>query len=131
MGYWEGVPFTLHGFVRSADGGTITAFDVLGPLVSTFPQSINDAGAITAYFQGPANPGAGSVGFVRDPEGNFTSSAPPGGISTQPQSINAGGAITGYYNESNLRLHGFVREPNGKITSFNPPRAVLQRMLLA
>jgi hypothetical protein len=119
VGYWQ-EGFTLRGFVRAA-GGTITAFDVPGPLVSTLPQSINDAGAITGYFQGPANPGLGSVGFVRDPEGNFTSFAPPGGISTQPRSINAGGAITGYYNESNLVVHGFVREPNGTITAFDPP----------
>ena len=41
VGYWEGVPFLLHGFVRSADGGTITAFDAPGPFVSTFAQSIN------------------------------------------------------------------------------------------
>src|SRR5215467_755017 len=122
VGYWEGVPFLLHGFVRSADGGTITAFDAPGPFVSTFAQSINDAGAITGYYQAPANPGP--VGFVRDPAGNFTSFAPPGSISTQPQSINARGAITGYYNEVNLVIHGFLREPNGKITSFNPPGSI-------
>jgi hypothetical protein len=53
-------------------------------------------------------------GFVRAPDGTFTSFDPTGSTGTQPQSINYYGAITGTYN-----CAGFVRAPNGTITSFH------------
>jgi hypothetical protein len=124
--YTEGAGDTPHGFVRAAEGGTITSFDVPGSFHGTFAFSINAAGAITGYFNTPPLPPLGirPSGFVRNPEGNFTTFDPPGSISTMPQSINARGAITGYYNESNLLIHGFVRESNGTITSFDPPESI-------
>jgi hypothetical protein len=116
------------GFVRVADG-TITGLpEPPGSAPSGMTAfSINAAGAITGYA--PAGIGFSlegvpifiNRGYVRDPEGNYTTFDPPGSISTIALSINAGGAITGYYYESNLVLHGFVREPNERITSFDPP----------
>jgi hypothetical protein len=122
VGFWEDPGGRLRGFVRAADGGTITSLDWPHPSASTRAQSINGAGAITGDYAAPGTPG--SPGFVRDPEGNFTSFNPPGSISTGAVSINAGGAITGYYYEANFVMHGFVREPNGKITSFDPPGSI-------
>jgi hypothetical protein len=115
-------------FLRAADG-TITGFPQPpgSYLFGTTAFSINAAGAITGYapfvtgFSVEGGPVLINRGYVRDPEGNFTTFDPPGSISTIALSINAGGAITGYYNESNLVLHGFVREPNGTIASFDPP----------
>jgi hypothetical protein len=115
-----------HGFVRAADG-TITTFDVpesffQGMFLGTLAFSINAAGAITGFYYKPQS--QISHGFVRDPEGNFTTFDPPGSISTIPQSINAGGDVTGYYNEANLVVHGFVRLDNGTVISFDPPESV-------
>jgi uncharacterized membrane protein len=124
-GYYTVGTLVPHGFVRAADG-TITSFDApAGPggFLQTFAYSINDAGAITgsAAFADTTIGMLRPRGYVRDPEGNFTTFDPPGSINTQAHSINDGGAIAGYYNEANLVIHGFVRGPNGKITSFDPP----------
>jgi hypothetical protein len=78
VGCWQGPGSRLHGFVRAA-GGTITAFDVPGPLPgflgSTFPQSINDSGSITgSYASGPQH----GSGFIRDPAGEFYFFRPTG-----------------------------------------------------
>jgi hypothetical protein len=110
VGYYSnsfgGSQFT---FVRAADG-TITGFLPPGPVVPIFGAtafSINAAGAITGNV--PEITGPSVVihhGYVRDPEGNFTTFDPPGSILTIPLSINAGGAITGYYNEANGVIHG-------------------------
>jgi hypothetical protein len=118
----------MFGFVRAADG-TITGLPEppgSAPVGMT-AFSINTAGAITGYAPAFTGFSPGGIplsinrGYVRDPEGNYTSFDPPGSISTIALSINAGGAITGYYYESNLVLHGFVREPSGRINSFDPP----------
>jgi hypothetical protein len=109
----------LAGFARAADG-TITPINdpETSTLFGTVPVSINAAGAITGYFY--SSPPLRPHGFVRDPEGNFTTFDPAGSIFTTPQSINYAGAITGYYNEANQVIHGFLREADGTITSFNP-----------
>ena len=76
-----------HGFLREPTG-TIISFDVPEG-TGTFPASINDAGAITGSYINPG-PFPGSVprtfGFVRDPDGNFTS-FDPGPRDTVPQII--------------------------------------------
>jgi hypothetical protein len=85
--------------------------------LSTFlVAGINDEGTITGSFSTPGR----THGFIRDPEGNFTTFDPPGSISTMAQGINAGGAVTGFYQESNNVDHGFVRGANGKLISFDP-----------
>jgi hypothetical protein len=115
------------GFVRAV-GGTITTFNVIGFPFETVALSINARGSITGYFSGPPllppNPGFPRHGFVRDPEGNFTTFDPPGSIATTPQSINTRGDVAGYYNASNLLIHGFVRYDNGTVISFDPPGSI-------
>jgi hypothetical protein len=101
-----------YGFVRHPDG-TIESFDVPGS-DDAFVTAINDAGAVTGQF------GNFNTGFVRDPQGNFTTFF--AGRETFPSSINNKGAIAGLYQPSNgAQLSGFVRSPDGTITSFVPP----------
>ena len=45
VGYWEGVPFTLHGFVRSADGDLLDLFAI--------PRGISPLSLRRAAFQRP------------------------------------------------------------------------------
>ena len=111
-----------HGFLREPTG-TIISFDVPEG-TGTFPASINDAGAITGSYINPG-PFPGSVprtfGFVRDPDGNFTS-FDPGPRDTIPQIINNEGAIAGFLEDLALDIfHGFVRSPEGTSTVFDPP----------
>jgi hypothetical protein len=97
-------------------GGTFVSFDPPDSTL-TAPTSINDVGAITGLYI-VANGRA--FGFVRDPQGKFTSLDP--GFNTQPASISNEGAITGfYYDIDRTNFHGFVRSPDGTITSFVPP----------
>jgi len=94
-------------------GGEIVSFDAPGS-TGTFPASINNAGAITGYYT-VANGRA--FGFVRHPDGKFTSFDP--GANTFPRSINNKGVITGSYT-NDAGTHGFVRAPDGAVTSFDP-----------
>jgi len=112
---------------------TFTVFDAAGagtgPNQGTFPQSINQEGAITGYFVDGNNV---AHGFLRSPDGPITTFDAAGagtgfGQGTAPLSINPNGAISGYYVSaftlpppSNLN-HGFLRDPDGTITSFDPP----------
>jgi hypothetical protein len=80
----------------------------------TVVASINNPGAITGYYT-VAN--GRTFGFVRDPDGRFTSF--DAGANTFPHSINNKGAITGSYTD-NAGTHGFVRAPDGSVTSFDP-----------
>jgi len=86
---------------------------------------INNWGAITGYYLDANNV---FHGFVRSPEGRFTSFEAPAADTnaqdfngTLPNAINDAGAITGvYYDVSNL-AHGFLRSPQGEMTTFDPP----------
>ena len=81
----------------------------------TFPNCVNDAGAITGHFTDAHNV---KHGFLRSPEGEFTAFDAPGasttagsGSGTFPNSIKRGGAITGNYADANNANHGFLRIP--------------------
>ena len=67
---------------------TIIEFDApgagTGPYQGTFPQDINDAGAIIGFTDG-------GNGFVRNPDGTFTSFVVAGAEITVPESINSKG----------------------------------------
>jgi len=104
-----------HGFVRRPSG-TFVSFDVPAS-TQTSPLSINNAGAVTGFANGTNGL---FFGFVRDPQGKFTSFNP--GFYTFPRSINNEGAIAGYFQPTNgAPYSGFVRSPGGTITSFIPP----------
>jgi hypothetical protein len=86
---------------------------------------INDWGAITGYYLDANNV---FHGFLRSPEGKFTSFEAPGADTTAndfngtvPNAINDAGAITGSYYDVNNVGHGFLRSPEGAMTTFDVP----------
>ena len=102
-------------------GATITTFDVPNS-VDTAGLSIAADGSITGEFadstSGPAQ------GFVRAPDGTFTTFSPKGSYGTYPWSINRKGVVGGSYFDANSISHGFVRSAKGRITTFDPPGSV-------
>jgi hypothetical protein len=84
---------------------------------------LNNLGAITGYYLDSNNV---FHGFVRSPEGKFTSFDSPGADTTPnnfngttPAGINDAGAITGQYYDLNGGVHGFLRSPKGAFTTFD------------
>ena len=70
-------------------------------------------------------------GFLRSPEGKFTTFDSPGADTTPgdcngtfPNAINDAGAITGVYYGVNNVGHGFLRSPEGAFTTFDLTAAV-------
>lgn len=119
-----------HGFLRTPRGD-IVMFDAPGAGTDagldfgTFPESINDAGAITGYVsRSPV-----SHGFIRTPGGDFTAFDAPGvssapGDGTFPRAMNRTGAIVGNYSDANKEVNrGFLRSPRGAFTTFQAPGA--------
>jgi hypothetical protein len=122
-----------HGFPRGSDGN-ITPFD--GPLgrngfAATFPTAINPEGAITGNYSSGQCPDPPSqyCGFLRAPDGTFTSFFPPSGAHfINPTAINPEGTITAWYtdaftNNTQGTFHSFVRTRDGTFTSFDAPGA--------
>jgi hypothetical protein len=132
----------VHGFLRTREGKVIT-FDAPGAGTvpglyltpdpagttggqGTYAMSINPEGAIAGSYIDENTHGHG---FVRAPDGKFTSFDDPDAGTTFPQgtfawNINPAGVIAGIDNDSNFVLHGFVRTPDGKFTNFDPPGSV-------
>lgn len=86
---------------------------------------INNLGEITGYYLDANNV---YHGFVRSPEGKFTTFEAPGADTTPqsyngtvPNSINDAGAITGYYADASGNNHGFLRTREGVFTTFDVP----------
>jgi hypothetical protein len=115
-------------FPQSDEKATIITFDAPGAcssgptcgMLGTYVYDINPAGAITGtYFD------ANFVqhGFLRAPDGTFTTFDSPGFISFSPIVINPAGAITGSYTDVNGVPHGYLRAPDGAITAFDAPGA--------
>jgi hypothetical protein len=84
---------------------------------------INNWGTITGYYLDADNV---FHGFVRSPDGKFTSFEAPGADTTAgdfngtaPNAINDAGAITGVYYDANNEGHGFLRSPDGKFATFD------------
>ena len=102
------------------DQPMIIIFDPPGAAGSgTFTHDINPAGAIVGLYFDAMLMGHG---FLRAPDGTFTTFDAPGG-GTNPYSINPTGAITGRYTDASNVRHGFLRVPNGTITTFDAPGA--------
>jgi hypothetical protein len=118
--------YVPHEFLRSPDG-KITTFEPPGAgtgfYQGTFWNQIaglNDWGAVTATYLDANNV---YHGFLRSPDGKFTTFDAPGADTapcqgniyachgTIPVSINDLGAITGFYIDSNYVYHGFLRIP--------------------
>jgi len=122
--------FVGHGFLRRPNG-TLTVFDAPGAGNSGMYQGtiwsaaltpngnevagLNDLGAVAATYLDSSNV---YHGFLRSPEGTFTSFDAPGADLTAgdyngtfPVNINNSGLIAGFYTDASYVPHGFIREP--------------------
>ena len=126
--------FVHHSFVRNAKG-KLKVFDVPGAGTGSYQGTgcpgcllgLNQWGAIAGIYSD-----ANSVnhGFVRSPDGKFTTFDAPGAgtgsyegtgcFSDCPVSLNDWGAITGVYIDTNFVYHGYLRSPEGKIVTVDP-----------
>jgi uncharacterized membrane protein len=115
----------------SAQKTSIITFDAPGADTKpgdnngTYSSAINASGAITGSYQ---DTNSAFHGFLRSPEGKFTTFEAPGADTgayngTSPAAINDLGVITGSYTDANSVSHGFLRSPNGKFTTFDAPGA--------
>jgi hypothetical protein len=124
-GYYLDANNVFHGFLRSPEG-TFTNFEAPGSDTNpndfngTFPNAINDAGAITGVYYDVKNVGHG---FLRSPEGAFTTFDPPGSLGTNPIALNLEGAVVGYYANQNGVIRAFLRRPDGTIETWSGPGA--------
>ena len=113
----------LPGFLFS--GGSYSAFEAREPDVAIYPSGINDGGQITGEYVRRD----GESGFVRSPDGQFTTFDVAGARATEASKINDGGQIVGRYSEDtrlvddSSRVRGFVRDPSGTITQIDFPGA--------
>ena len=140
----------MHGFLRTAIGRLIT-FDAPGAGTTpglyfkstpagtyggqgTYAMSVNPEGAIAGSYIDENNVG---YGFVRGPDGRFTSIVDPGAdqqsayLGTFAWNINPAGVIAGNYWDTNSVRHGFVRTPNGTFANFDPSGSVSTFVCLA
>lgn len=124
-GSYQDANSSFHGFLRTRDGKFTTfeapgADTTPGSFNGTSPTSINDLGAITGSF----NDATGLThGFLRGPDGKFTTFDVPGAgaYGTFPIGLNLEGAIVGYALDSNFLFHAFLRSPDGKTHAFVGP----------
>lgn len=126
-GYFIDVTNVAHGFLRSPKGSFTTfeapgADTTAGSFNGTSVNSIKDLGAVAGEYW-DAN-GFGH-GFLRTPEGKFTTFDVPGagGYGTTPIALNIEGAVVGYYTDSNYLFHAFLRRPDGTFGTWVGPDA--------
>jgi len=126
-GAYQSADTVFHGFLRGPGGEFITfqapgADTTAGSYNGTYPNSINDQGAVTGIY---ADANGFGHAFLRSPDGKFTSFDVPGGagFGTTPRGINLEGAVVGVYIDSNYSFHAFLRSPEGKFTTWDGPNA--------
>ena len=113
----------LPGFLLS--GGSYSPFEPREPDVAIYPSGINDRGQITGEYVRSDS----ESGFVRSPDGQFTTFDVPGAQATEAAKINDGGQIVGRYSEDtrlvddSSRVRGYLRQPSGTITRIDFPGA--------
>jgi hypothetical protein len=111
-----------------AQQATIITFDVPASNGNgTSPTAMNLGGVIVGNYYDAYRV---SHGFLRKPDGTFTTFDAPGAGTvpsdsngTFPMGINLLGMVAGYYNDSNLVSHCFIRTPDGNVTTFDVPGA--------
>jgi predicted membrane protein len=121
-GYYFEPSLVAHGFLRASDG-TVSTIDPPGSTDTIIGQSVNNlagppinpAGAITGRYCNAA----GCHGFLRAPDGTYTTFDVPAGDTT-PDAINPAGTITGWYCNA-AGCHGFLRATDGTFTTFDVP----------
>lgn len=114
-----------HGFLRTPKGDFITfeapgADTTPGSYNGTSPNAISDLGVVTGEYWDASGFGHG---FIRSPEGKFTSFEVPGvgGYGTTPIAIDFEGAIVGYYTDANFAFHAFLRKADGRFSTWVGP----------
>jgi hypothetical protein len=125
-GYYFDASKVFHGFLRTEDG-TFTTFDAPGAgtafgqgTLTAFFSGLNPAGAITGNYRDASNV---NHGYVRAPDGTFTTFDAPGSQATITDSINPAGVIAGFYGDASVVFHGFVRAEDGTFATFDAPGA--------
>jgi hypothetical protein len=126
-GYYLDASNVFHGYVRTPEG-KFTSFEApgsdtnAGDFNGTLPNGINDAGAITGVYYDASNEGHG---FLRSPEGKFTTFDVTGGSigTTTPIALNLESAIVGFYLDQAGVFEGFLRHPDGKFETWIGPGA--------
>jgi hypothetical protein len=126
-GSYQSADTVFHGFLHTPGGEFITfqapgADTTAGSYNGTSPSSINDLGVIAGGY----NDASGfSHGFLRSPDGKFTTFDVPGvgGYGTTPRAINLEGAVIGTYTDSNYSFHAFLRSPDGNFSTWIGPDA--------
>ena len=110
-------PFSLSSYAANINGeATYVSFAVPGAIQGTFPMSINASMTVTGYY----NPSSTETrGFLRDPDGTFTTFDIPGAVLTVPESINTAGDVTGFYQLPAGLSQGFLRYAGGRIVTFD------------
>ena len=124
-GTYEDANNVFHGFVRSPEG-KFTSFEAPGADTTpgnfngTFVNGINDAGAITGSY---SDASGGSHGFLRSPEGAFTTfdvkGSAPG--ATIANALNLEGAIVGFFADQNGVFRPYLRRPDGTFATWSVP----------
>ena len=111
--------------------GRFTTFDAPGATTGTTAFGINDRGQIVGKYNdgtSSSGPGAREHGFVRHPDGRFTTIDLPGVRSTSPLGINDRGQIVGVYSLTTGRVgddpnrRAFLLE-RGRVTWLDAPGA--------
>jgi hypothetical protein len=124
-GYYLDANNVFHGFVRSPDG-KFTNFEAPGADTNpgdfngTYPNAINDAGAITGVYY---DLNSVAHGFLRSPDGGMTSFDPPGSTATIPIAMNLQSDIVGYYLDESDLFGGFLRRADGTFETWKDPNA--------
>jgi len=126
--------FVHHSFVRNVEG-KLKVFDVPGAGTGSYQGTgcpgcnlgLNQLGAIAGIY---SDANSLNHGFLRSPDGKFTTFDAPGAgsgsyqgtgcFSDCPVSLNDWGAITGSYIDANYGSHGYLRSPEGKIVTVDP-----------
>jgi hypothetical protein len=137
-GTWIDSQEVTHGFIRTLDG-QFTSFDAPSAGEDgfdgegTFPLSINDFGVIAGFVTDSSGL---NHGFVRSPEGNFSTFDVPDAIGDLLYNalINDGGVVAGtwiseFSDECPCDIEaGFQRAPDGTFTAYQGPYGPLQNV---
>jgi len=105
-----------HGFLRSADG-TITSFDAPGSSLGTEGDALNNKGFITGFY---VDQNGHAHGYIRRPNGKFTTVDIGTGGDTYPAAINDRGTIAGRHDNALGAFRAFVRMPSGRVRPISP-----------
>jgi hypothetical protein len=128
IGYTIDDNTVFHGFLRECGGKTTIlnapgAGSVSGSEQGTVAYSINAEGTIAGLYQ---DVNFLNHGFIRSPEGHYTTFDVPGagtgaGQGTFAVDINGLGVVAGYFADASSQFHGFTRSPSGTFTKFEAP----------